>query len=148
LGLQKMPRFNIQTIASLFVLCLSASAVAETSLTGRVVDPQDKIVVGASIKLVIASGSLIGDTNTDASGTYVFGNLKAGSYQVTASAPGFAPVDTVVSVTDNHAATANLQFEKLQSLSQSIVITARVEEPSVDLRNSEVFSRTLFTRDD
>ncbi len=31
---------------------------------------------------------------------------------------------------------------------ESVVISARSVEPTVDLRNSEVFDRTLFTRDD
>ena len=36
----------------------------------------------------------------------------------------------------------------LPVLHQSIVITAKPIEPEIDLRNSEVFHRTLFTRDD
>lgn len=36
----------------------------------------------------------------------------------------------------------------LPVLHQSIVITAKPIEPTIDLRNSEVFDRTLFTRDD
>jgi hypothetical protein len=113
-----------------------------------VVDPQDRVVVGATIQLALANGASADRTQTDASGVYSFNGLTAGSYQIVASASGFAPASSVTTLADNQAATANLQFTKLQSLSQSIVITARVTEPSVDLRNSEVFSRTLFTRDD
>jgi hypothetical protein len=42
----------------------------------------------------------------------------------------------------------DLQFEQLEARSDSIVITAKSIEPEIDLRNGEVFSRTLFTRDD
>jgi len=113
-----------------------------------VIDPQERVVVGASIKLALADGTPITVTQTDASGVYSLNHLTAGSFQIVASAAGFTPASSVISLGDNQAATANLQFETLQSLSQSIVVTAQVAEPSVDLRNSEVFSRTLFTRDD
>ena len=44
--------------------------------------------------------------------------------------------------------TLDVQFEQIESLSESVVITAKSIEPAIDLRNSEVFNRTLFTRDD
>src|SRR5262249_21259186 len=39
-------------------------------------------------------------------------------------------------------------FSALTTQKQSVVITAKTLEPALDLRNAEVFHRTLFTRDD
>jgi hypothetical protein len=41
----------------------------------------------------------------------------------------------------------DLRFEKLAAQTSSIVITAKTTELALDLRNAEVFNRTLFTRD-
>jgi hypothetical protein len=41
-----------------------------------------------------------------------------------------------------------LHFSQVAGQSVSMVISARTLEPSVDMRNAEVFNKTLFTRDD
>ena len=46
------------------------------------------------------------------------------------------------------ATTADLQFTEIPSKTQSLVITAKVLEPGIDLRNAETLNKTLFTRDD
>src|SRR6476620_3104960 len=46
------------------------------------------------------------------------------------------------------AAVAQTEPPKLEPLKTTIVITAKPVEPAVDRRNQEVFSRTLFSRDD
>ncbi len=45
-------------------------------------------------------------------------------------------------------AALDVQFTQVALQRQSIVITAKTLEPAIDLRNAEVFNRTLFTRDD
>jgi TonB-dependent Receptor Plug Domain len=52
------------------------------------------------------------------------------------------------SVTITETGEFDVQFREIATQHQSVVITARTSEPGVDLRNSEVFNRTLFTRDD
>jgi hypothetical protein len=74
--------------------------------------------------------------------------VEGGLYQLSASASGFVAVDKSITVKQNQAMAVDLQFKKVEAKSQSVVITAKVVEPTVDLRNSEVFNRTLFTRDD
>jgi len=135
-------------VPAVWGLCFATAVFAETSLSGRVYDPQNRVVADATVKLSAANRSFSAAAHADASGVYLFQNLASGSYQIVASAPGFAATTGTVALVADQARIVNLQFEKLQTLSQSIVITAEVEEPSVDLRNSEVFSRTLFTRDD
>ena len=38
--------------------------------------------------------------------------------------------------------------EEIPVLKQSIVVTSSAVEPAIDRRNSEVFDKTLFSRDD
>ena len=51
-------------------------------------------------------------------------------------------------LTGNDTEAVDLQFERVATQKQSVVISARSLEPEIDLRNAEVFNRTLFTRDD
>ena len=133
-------------IAATFAL--SAGIVfAQTAVSGRVTDPQGKVVVGATVKLV-SSGSTVMDSPTDEAGQFSIGRVSAGDYQLVAWAPGFFSVTKSASLPGEGPITIDLQFDKVESQSQSVVITAKSVEPTVDLRNAEVFNRTLFTRDD
>ena len=62
------------------------------------------------------------------------------------SPEGLTPVSREVAVSST--ATLDLQFTDIAPQKQSIVISAKTVDPVLDLRNSEVFERTLFTRDD
>ncbi len=111
-------------------------------LPGHVTDPQGRTVAAAQITL---NGT--GLARTDAAGAYLFRGVPAGTYTVTAEAPGFAPASRQI-VFPAVNTTADLQFTQLTSKTQSLVITSKVLEPGIDLRNAETFIKTLFTRDD
>src|SRR5215471_19800995 len=122
-------------------------ARAET-IKGEVSDPQGKVVVGAPVKLVLSNNAVVAETSTDDGGQFTFSNVALGSYRLTASAPGFTPITKDIAVLEGQSTRAPLQFTKLVGQSDTMVITANVVEPTVDLRNGEVFNRTLFARDD
>lgn len=65
-----------------------------------------------------------------------------------AARAGLVPVSRDIDVSGTSAETVDLQFTQVASDAQSIVITATTVEPEIDMRNAEVFNRTLFTRDD
>jgi iron complex outermembrane recepter protein len=69
-------------------LLVSSVAAAET-LTGRVVDPQGGVVVGAAVRLSGASlaGSRV--TNTEADGTFAFEQVTPGRYTIRIKSAGF-----------------------------------------------------------
>ena len=115
-------------------------------LNGNITDPQDRLVPGASIRLQKA-GAEVERTTSDEEGRFALYDIPAGNYTLSAEAPGFAPITRQISVPAD-SAQANLQFDKLSVRSQTVVITAKSLEPDIDLRNAEVFNRTLFTRDD
>jgi len=121
---------------------------AQVGYSGRVTDPQGKAVAGATVRLSHRDNSPVAETKTDEIGQFVLGEAAAGEYRITTSAPGFESISRELPLPDGRTSGVDLQFEKVAAQSQSVVITAQVVEPSVDLRNSEVFNRTLFTRDD
>jgi hypothetical protein len=122
-------------------------AVFGATVSGRVTDPQSKAVAGAAIS-VEAGGRTLARSRTDASGTFRFANIAAGKIQIRAEASGFSPVVRDAAVPDDHDTEIDIQFTELAAQTSSLVISAKSLEPAIDLRNSEVFDRTLFSRDD
>ena len=127
-------------------LALLQLAWAGTALTGRITDPQGKTVAGAQIQILRGS-AIIAATTSGQAGEFCFENAPAGDFRLRAIAPDFAPITRDLHM-PAEATHLNLQFQELSMQKQSIVITAKTLEPSVDLRNAETFNRTLFTRDD
>ena len=111
----------------------------DCSLSGTIRDPQGSPVAGAKVRIA-ALNELV---RSDAQGRYCFEHLPQGPFLVTASSMVFQAVTQ--ELPQGHT---DITFVAVATKTESIVITARVEEPGIDLRNSEVFNRTLFSRDD
>lgn len=139
------PPYRATLLAAMTLAVLGQSL---GGLSGTLTDPQGKAVPGAEVRLLLPDGKLISETKTAPDGAFRFGGMSPGVYRVTAVASGFEPVSKEISIAPGQTAATALQFSRLESRSQSIVITARTLEPEVDLRNAESFNRTLFTRDD
>ena len=86
-------------------------------------------------------------TTTGPTGMFVVGNLPAGHYEFIASAAGFGNTRQEANISET-AVSLDFQFQQIEVRSQSLRVESTTLEPSVDLRNSEVFNRTLFSRDD
>jgi hypothetical protein len=138
----------LRTSVLLAFVGVSTSAWAETVISGALTDPQGKAVPAATIRLLHASGALVTETGTDDTGRFAFPNVAPGNYRINAAAPGFNAISKDVVLIADERVSADLQFGAIEGQSQSVVITAKVLEPALDLRNSEVFTRTLFSRDD
>ena len=103
---------------------------------------------GAVVELRLSpSGAMVAATTADAQGGYQFA-APPGAYDLVIQAPGFAPAVGKASIAADWITSLDLRFEKVAAQKSSIVITAQTTEPALDLRNAEVFNRTLFTRDD
>ncbi len=126
------------------LLCLLPALLPaqNAELRGVVTDPQNQTVAGARLHL----GNALVTSNSD--GEFRFTNLVPGIYKLTAEASGFTPLTREIRILPDQLARLDVQFLQLAANRQSIVITAKSLEPTIDLRNSEVFDRTLFTRDD
>jgi Carboxypeptidase regulatory-like domain/TonB dependent receptor len=79
------------------VVCMAAGAAAQpatTTLTGRVVDPSDSIVPGASVRLRRIGTDAEWSVPTDAEGRFVVPALPPSDYDVRVEMAGFAPWTT------------------------------------------------------
>ena len=130
------------------LLLVSATGSAAQQISGRVADPQDRVVAHAEVRLLQFGETPASITESDGEGQYRFTNLQPGDYRVTVSAAGFVPVSREVRLAPGQLANLNLRFTLLAPEAQSLVIHGQTVEPAIDLRNAEVFNRTLFSRDD
>ncbi|MGD0200490.1 MAG: TonB-dependent receptor [Bryobacteraceae bacterium] len=128
------------------LLAAALCAFADGSLSGRVLDPQGNVVPGAPVRLETSTGYRL-SAKSDSEGRYRFGSVPNGSYQLKADAPGFAGVTQSIVLAGGNTI-QDVTLSQLAAQHQSIVISGKTVEPEVDLRNEEVFNRTLFTRDD
>jgi len=76
-------------IAILVGLTASAGAQDNASVTGTVIDPSGAAVVNASITITNVATGQARNTVSNSSGDFLFANVGAGQYTLTASAPGF-----------------------------------------------------------
>jgi hypothetical protein len=117
-----------------FVILAPAVALAQSSITGVVRDSSGAILPGVTIEA--ASPALIErvrSTVSDADGQYRIVDLRAGTYSVTFSLPGFSTVKREgIELTGAFTATINVQLSVGQ-LQETIVVTG--ESPIVDVQN-------------
>lgn len=140
-----MTRPAILLTTCLLVACALWAQMLD--LSGGVTDPQGKVVAGALVRLRQGDAD-VAQMTSDARGQFRFRNVPPGNYVLRAEAIGFAPILRDVTLPAGQQEGAGLQFRELARQAQSVVITAKSLEPAIDLRNAEVFNRTLFTRDD
>src|SRR5256885_3996714 len=110
------PRFGVNASFRLLV-CLPLLAARITvaannagRVTGRITDPQGAAISGAQIKITGQRNVTVCETKTDPQGYFACSGIGAGLFAVSAAAPRFAPVSTVVRVAPGEAAQVNLQF--------------------------------------
>jgi len=131
--------------ASVLWLAVTAAlpCFGQSRISGLVLDPSGKSVPGATVQLKSA-GAL---SRADEQGRYEI-QTAPGAWELTFQAPGFALQSRRITVAEGEAERLDLRFDALAAQSSAIVIEAKTTQPDLDLRNSEVFSRTLFARDD
>jgi outer membrane receptor protein involved in Fe transport len=128
------------------LLAASSWMLADSLVTGRVLDPRGYAAPGATVRLEGRTGYRA-EAVSDAEGRYTLGSVPDGEYRLKVEAPGLAGAEERI-VLAGEPVVRDVELTQLAVERQSIVITAKVVEPEIDLRNSEVFNRTLFTRDD
>jgi hypothetical protein len=109
-----------------FALCVPA-AVASSSLSGNVTDPQGSVVAGASVRLLRQADSSRRETHTDNQGQFSFSNVDTGEYRLTAEYPGFGPITRTIAISEGNW-TENIQFSHIASQSESVTVSADVSD--------------------
>src|SRR5689334_22180328 len=123
------------------VCLLSAAGWASAAIEGRVMDAQGGSVPGARVRagaMAVAAG---------AEGRYRIGGLADGAYELRGEAAELASEGIRVRVSGGDVQ-QDVKLTRIAAARQSIEVADRALEPQIDLRNAEVFQRTLFTRDD
>lgn len=138
-------RYLVSVVIVLFVVIVTALGQATTSrLDGTVKDPTGAAIPGATVTLTnIETGTTI-TTTTSELGVYVFPQVPAGYYRVTAQAPGFKKtvVDNV-KVDVGIPTTVNFTLE-VGELTEVVEVTASEGQALINTVNAEL--NTVVTR--
>ena len=131
--------------AFLFWCWLVLPASASSRLSGNLTDPSGDAVPGATIRLLHLADSSSNQTHTDSQGQFSFANLNTGEYHLVAEFPGFATVTRTITLADTQIRTETIQFSTVASQTESVTVTADVNEISVS--NPDPAER-VFVRED
>lgn len=118
-----------------------------SEVRGLVVDPQGGIVAGSDVE-VMAGSRRVASGRSDGSGKFAIAGVPPGSYRIKATSRTFLEASQAIEVGPGFSEGIELKFTQIAPNRESIVITAQTVEPEIDMRNAEVFNRTLFSRDD
>lgn len=138
--------------AFLFLLGIAfASAAAAFGQAGRgavsgsVTDPSGAIVPGASVKLLDTANGVSRTALTNDAGLYSFISLNPGTYQITASKPGFATlVREGIAVNVDQTTVVNLAL-RIGQVTQVVRVIHSQELVSPSYRSVPQRSRTFHS---
>ena len=121
-------RFRILVTVVLIVFVFMVTAFAQVSingsLRGRVSDPGDAAIAGATITLTNAATAAIQTTTTNSDGGYQFARIAPGVYRLTIEKEGFKRAqreNIVIAVNENAVADATLA---IGALAETVTIEA------------------------
>jgi Carboxypeptidase regulatory-like domain len=142
-------RFKLLLASILMVLAFGDSLFAQQSssatLSGRVVDPNGAVIVGAQVAVTDKATNSRRETKTNEEGLFVVTNLGPGEYELRVQQAGFkTAVYTAVVLQVGRNETFNVALE-LGEVADSIDEFYGVE-PLID-RNSSVVARNLSQRE-
>lgn len=118
------------------------------SIRGRVSDPHGTPIAGAKVNAFNSATGLTRSATTSDDGSYVFAELPAGEYTVTAEAASLSPVAQNVIVNVGADTTANFDLTEIQKRIEQLTVsgeTAPVVEETRDVLG-EVVERKLVTQ--
>ena len=126
---QRVGRLSVTAFLVIWLVSLESTiASAASGLSGSLKDPQGRIVVGASVRLLRRADSSRLETQTSEQGQFSFGVLDPGEYRLTAESPGFSVVTRTVVVSEDPLPPQTLQFETVEVHSESTTVTADVAD--------------------
>ncbi len=110
---------------------LTAQIGATAQLSGELTDPSGKLVANQTITVRNPESGQTRTVQTSAEGQYEVLDLAPGRYEISAEAPGFAPLRVPLVLTVNQQAIVKLQFQLAQQRQEATVTgTPEVIEPT------------------
>ncbi|MBL8222032.1 MAG: carboxypeptidase regulatory-like domain-containing protein, partial [Bryobacterales bacterium] len=104
---------------ALTLILLAQSAWAQTTLSGRVIDPSETPVAGISVTL--QQGDWTAQAVTSARGEFRFDNVRQGNYLLLTTVPGFDPVRLTVRAGAQSRASVTVRL-KLAVLKEELTV--------------------------
>ena len=87
---------------------------------------------GARLQLIPKQPGSTRQTTTDGEGRFEFEVTLVGEYLIKANADGFQPVTKALRISSG-SASLDIRLEKITSRSESVTVTANIDETSPDL---------------
>ncbi len=103
-------------------MLLAAVTTPAATIEGTVLDPSGRVVQAARVNL-LAPMRPLAETESNSTGEYRFENLRGGSYQILATAPGLATPAIRVELTEDASLKQELHLA-LSSVGESVVVSA------------------------
>ena len=125
--------------ASLFTTPTMAQSLIAGDISGRVTDPSGAVVPNATVELKGLDSGIAASATTSSEGQYRFSLLKPGRYELSTSVPGFAKMQTTVTVQVGQTTPADL---KLEITKTAVTIEVTSELP---LMSSDPGTTTSYT---
>ena len=116
-------RCRVGIVVALVALWGAPAVTQAQALTGRVTDAQGAVIVGAEVRAHREDGAAAQRTTTDATGSFRFDALAAGSFVIEIEAPGFRQQVQIRTLTDGRPATLDVQLE-VAGIDEGVVVTA------------------------
>ena len=113
----------IMAIFSILICCFAvalAQQSATASLSGRVVDPNGAVIVGAQIIAKNKATDIQRETKTNDQGLFVLTNLAPGEYELKVEAPGFRAETHLATLEVGQNATVDLSLDVGMAIIDSI----------------------------
>lgn len=122
-----LPLFKLGFLAA---VCALAATAQQVAIAGRTLDPQGRPVPGAAIRVSSLSGKTVAAVSADSDGRFTVPGVPAGSYLLTANAPGFAALGQRVNTAAGESVT--LRFTTLATRNESVTVSSAVAELDID----------------
>jgi hypothetical protein len=122
-------RFILAIVCSLMVFApaLLAQTASTGALSGTVTDPSGAVITNVTVTLTSADTGAVRTTTTGSDGTFKFGLLAPGNYNVRFAAAGFKPEEVpgiVIAVTESPVLNRSLE---VGAQTEQVVVEANVE---------------------
>jgi len=147
--MHKLIRFGghtISIVAVLLYLCLSGLAQAfNSSVNGTVKDQTGAVIAGAKVTLIDLSTLREVVTATNEQGFFVFSEVRAGNYKLSAEREGFKRAE-VRDVLVNVSTPATVNFELQAGQISEVITTSATEAQSVVNTENGELSTTVQSR--
>ena len=130
-------------IPILLLVCLSAWASPGGSISGRVVDPSEAVIAGASVVICNVETGVRQTTTTNSDGFYSLPPLPPGKYQIEVRQSGFRPiVRSGIILETGRALEIDLKLELGQQSTAVTVTESGIHVDTADTTMGEIITTT------